>query len=98
MAIDEVDVEVPEGFTLAQNYPNPFNPLTTISFSLSITSHVRLTVFNVLGREVRVLVDDVLSVGMHEETFYAGNLPSGIYIYRLETPTETIIEKMQLVK
>ncbi len=96
--VNKVDDEIPERFALAQNYPNPFNPSTTISFSLPTITHVKLAVFDVLGIEVRVLVDDLLSVGVHEETFYAARLPSGIYIYKLETPTETITKKMQLVK
>ena len=59
---------------------------------------MRLTVFDVPGREVRVLVDDLLPVGVHEETISAGYLPSGTYIYQLETPQKIITRKMQLIK
>jgi len=89
---------VPEAFVLEANYPNPFNPQTTIRFNVPEASVVKLVVYDVLGREVRVLVDGVREAGMHEVVFDASTLPSGTYLYRLETPEGSFVRTMQLVK
>ncbi|MCG8373225.1 MAG: T9SS type A sorting domain-containing protein, partial [Balneolales bacterium] len=82
---NEDDSGVPSGFVLQQNYPNPFNPGTSINFSLPVNSRVTLTVFDVAGREVaRLLDNEILSSGSHDELFDASNLASGTYIYRLD--------------
>ena len=94
----EVGAEVPEAFVLEANYPNPFNPQTTIRFSVPESAQVKLAVYDVLGREVRVLVDGVREAGMHEVVFDASTLPSGTYLYRLETPQGSFVQTMQLVK
>ncbi|MCH8959770.1 MAG: T9SS type A sorting domain-containing protein, partial [Bacteroidetes bacterium] len=94
----EPQAEIPEGYVLEPNYPNPFNPTTTIRFSVPEASPVRLVVYDVLGRQVRVLVDGTVSAGMHEVVFEAGDLPSGTYLYRLETPQGSFVKMMQLVK
>jgi hypothetical protein len=75
---------VPTEFALRQNYPNPFNPSTTIRFELPKTSHVSLTVYDVLGREVVMLVQDEKDAGVHEVRFDGSNLASGVYFYRLQ--------------
>ena len=93
-----VQAEVPEAFVLEANYPNPFNPQTTIRFSVPEASVVKLVVFDVLGREVRVLVDGTREAGTHEVVFEAGDLPSGTYLVRLETPQGSFVQTMQLVK
>ena len=64
--------------------PNPFTAVTTILYALAETQHVRLAVYDVLGREVAVLVDEEVSAGSHSVVFEAGTLPSGTYLYRLE--------------
>jgi len=74
---------LPSAFRLLQNYPNPFNPSTTISFDVPQQSHVRLVVCDVLGREVRTLVDEEKQPGRYSVTFDASNLPTGVYLYRL---------------
>lgn len=79
----ESEAALPEGFALGQNYPNPFNPVTTIGFSMGETSTVYLAVYDVLGREVAVLVDGVQSAGQHEVRFDAAGLQTGTYLYRL---------------
>ena len=71
-------------FQLQQNFPNPFNPMTTISYELPIDSHVKLTVFDVLGREVAVLVDAVQVAGNYHMGYDASKLPSGMYFYHLD--------------
>ena len=83
---------------LLQMYPNPFNPTTTIRFSVPEASVVMLAVYDVLGREVRVLVDGVREAGTHEVVFEASGLPSGTYLVRLETPQGSFVKTMQLVK
>ncbi|RCL66043.1 MAG: T9SS C-terminal target domain-containing protein [Rhodothermaeota bacterium MED-G64] len=79
-----VGSSIPGGFTLEQNYPNPFNPLTSIRFSVSQASEVALKVYNILGAEVSVLVNETMAVGVYEVAFEASSLPSGSYFYRLE--------------
>lgn len=76
---------VPRHFALFQNYPNPFNPRTVIPFEIRSPSHVRLAIFDLLGREVAVLVDAYRPAGKHEVNFDASRLPSGVYQYRIET-------------
>lgn len=90
--------EGPDGFMLYQNFPNPFNPETTISFSIPFQMYATLHVFDILGREVAVLVDRELPAGYHEIQFNASLLPSGIYLYRLETPYNQRIKKMTFMK
>lgn len=75
---------LPNQIRLHQNYPNPFNPATTIRFEVGAASKTRLTVHDVLGRELAVLVDGSLAPGDHTVTFDAGELPSGVYLYRLQ--------------
>jgi hypothetical protein len=82
--------------SLEQNRPNPFNPVTTISFSLSEEQAVRLVVFDVHGRVVRVLTDQLLPEGRHSLHFLAEDLPSGVYLYRLETPRKVEARRMIL--
>ena len=80
---------LPSAFALEQNYPNPFNPSTTIRFQLPSGSHARLTIYDLLGRQVARLVDGTLGAGTHELRWNARALASGVYFYRLEaTPQD----------
>ena len=79
----EQEVGVPAAFALQQNYPNPFNPNTTIAFSLPSISFVTLKVYNLLGQEVAVLVNEQLPAGTYAKTFRADGLASGMYLYKL---------------
>jgi hypothetical protein len=91
----------PDGTQLAQNYPNPFNPSTVIGFRVSGAdggTPLRLAVYDVIGREVAVLVDGMMPAGAHQVAFDAGNLSSGIYLYRLETGGRTYTRRMILLK
>lgn len=92
------DSEVPDGYNLKQNYPNPFNPTTQIEFSLPEQSHVTLSVYNILGQQVEMLVNETYSQGNHTVEFDATNLPSGNYIYRLEAGDFVQSQQMMLVK
>ena len=88
----------PEVFALAQNYPNPFNPSTDISYTLKNSGQVRLSVYDILGREVAVLVNDIQAAGQHDVKFSANRLSSGIYFYKLQQANEVITKKMMLLK
>jgi hypothetical protein len=83
---------------LMPNFPNPFNPVTTIRFGLPATALVRVAVYDMLGREIKVLVDGAMPAGFHEVTFDAGSLASGLYLYRLETPEGVQVRPMTLLK
>ena len=96
--VDIEEGELPGTFALDQNYPNPFNPVTTIQYTLGAASNVKLTVFDVLGRKVATLVDGTQPTGTYEVTFEATDLPSGLYLYRLETATHTFTRSMMLLK
>ena len=85
-------------FALEQNYPNPFNPSTAIGFTLAVRSHVRLAVYDALGREVTVLRDGVADAGQHMAHFRAGDLPGGLYTARLTANGMSQTRKMLLMK
>lgn len=85
-------------FSLGQNYPNPFNPVTVIPYVLAKPSHVKLTVFNVLGEIVSTLVNSELPAGSYKSRFAAKNIPSGIYLYKLQIDDRSFVKKMMLVK
>ncbi len=85
-------------YTLHQNYPNPFNPSTAISYQLSTQSKVELKIFDVLGREIQTLVNEIQSAGNYKVNFDATNLPSGIYIYQIKADNFVQSKKMVLVK
>tara|TARA_R110000868_G_scaffold259361_5_gene517307 strand:+ start:67796 stop:70741 length:2946 start_codon:yes stop_codon:yes gene_type:complete len=95
---DDSDSEIIESFRLSQNYPNPFNPSTNIEFSIPSASAVNLSVFNIWGQKVATLVNRVLPSGLHEITFDASALASGVYIYRVQANGYTSTKKMLLIK
>jgi chitinase len=101
--ITSVEIEntikaIPSDFKLFDNYPNPFNPSTVIRFMLPVGTHVKLLVFDVLGREVEVLADKFFNQGVHDVTFNAVNLGSGVYFYTLSTENFVQTKKMMLIK
>jgi hypothetical protein len=81
---NEGSLRIPQKYNLAQNFPNPFNPVTTIKYSIPKSSIVTLKVYDILGREAAVLVNEEKPAGNYEVTFNAANLPSGIYFYRIQ--------------
>lgn len=88
----------PQSFSLRQNYPNPFNPTTTIEFSLSEQSHTRLTIYDVLGREIATLINDRLPSGNYSVLWNAATVASGVYFYRLEAGKFIQTKKLLLQK
>lgn len=90
--------ELPEAFSLSQNYPNPFNPVTNIKFDIPNASNVKLTVFDITGREIVQLVNNQLEAGTYSINFDASQLASGTYFYRIEAGDFTEVKKMLLVK
>jgi len=89
-----------KAFTLEQNYPNPFNPLTTIKFVLQKDSHVKLELFNILGEKIATLVDKEMEAGSHNYQLSISNykLPSGVYIYKLQSGEFLQTRKLMLIK
>ena len=87
-----------DGFELQQNYPNPFNPGTTIEFTLPNADFVTLKVYNVVGQEIATLVSGKLPAGIHRYTWNAGNLASGVYLYRVEAGGYSLVRKAMLMK
>lgn len=89
---------LPTEIYLNQNYPNPFNPTTTLEFALPTESSVRLTVYDVLGRELAILVDERRKAGNYKISFDGSKLPSGIYIAKLQAGERIITKRMTLIK
>lgn len=85
-------------FRLSQNYPNPFNAITTIEFSIPDAENVRLSVYDLLGKEVRTLVDGQLGAGHHTVEFNSSEVPSGLYFYRLTVGGQQSQRKMFVLK
>jgi hypothetical protein len=90
--------QVTQRFTLSPNYPNPFNPVTHIEFQIPKTELVSLKIYSVLGQEIATLIDQPLAAGQHQVRWDAGNIPSGIYFYRLTNGKYDVVKKMLLIK
>jgi hypothetical protein len=88
----------PSTYVLNQNYPNPFNPTTTIQYYIPQLSWVKLAVYNLIGQEVQILVDEEKAAGSYEIDFNASNLTSGIYFYKLQSVNFVETRKMVLLK
>ncbi len=105
----KTEIIEPGNYVLSQNYPNPFNPSTTISYTIAETGSVTLKVYNIIGVEVAVLVDEYQAAGNYQVEFIAGggsafsdgnnrHLPSGVYFYRLDSGNYSRTMKMNLMK
>jgi len=90
--------EVNYSFKLDQNYPNPFNPATSISYELQKGGLVSLKIYDVLGKEVADLIHESQDAGVHEVSFDASNLPSGTYLYKIQSGSFVQVRKMLLLK
>jgi hypothetical protein len=98
IGITPISTEVPEGFSLGQNYPNPFNPKTNVRIQMPKSGNVKLTVFDITGKEVKVPVSEYLAAGTYNIDFDASFLASGTYFYRMETVGFADVKKMILIK
>lgn len=94
----ETPAEIPSSIVLNQNYPNPFNPNTVIRFGLPKAAHATLKIYNILGQEIRTLVDQELNAGFHEVNFNASGLSSGTYIYQITSEGFMQSKKMVIMK
>src|SRR5437762_37650 len=88
----------PKAYSLSQNYPNPFNPVTVIRFQIAHSGSVKLQVFDVLGRVVATLVDDLKGPGSYAASWDAGNVASGMYVYRLAAGNFVQVRKLMVMK
>jgi hypothetical protein len=95
---ESIEIGVPDKFELSQNYPNPFNPSTVISYQLPVTGIVTLKVYNVIGQEVAEIVNEVKQAGVHTVQFDGSNLPSGVYLYKLNAGNFISTKKMMFLK
>ena len=98
IGIEPISGNVPEKYSLSQNYPNPFNPTTNIKLQIAKSGFVKLTVFDISGREAATLVNENLNAGEYNVDFNASGLSSGVYFYRIETAGFTDVKKMTLIK
>jgi hypothetical protein len=96
--VHPISSEIPSKYSLSQNYPNPFNPVTIINYQLPVSNQVRLVIYDILGREIAVLVNEKLSSGTYEVKWDGSNYPSGMYFYKLITAEYTETRKMVLIK
>jgi hypothetical protein len=101
--VDADENNIPADFHLAQNFPNPFNPSTKIEFSIPVTAHVTISIFNILGQETATILDEIKPAGNYSITWdgvdsYGQKVSSGIYIYRINADDYTDYKKMALVQ
>jgi hypothetical protein len=97
-AVEQIESKIPANFTLEQNYPNPFNPSTDIRFSMKSAGLASLIIYDMLGREVALLVHEQLQPGVYKYRFDASSFPSGTYVYELRVGSERVAKKMMLLK
>jgi N-acetylneuraminic acid mutarotase len=96
--IINTSTEIPKEFSISQNYPNPFNPTTKINFALPKSGFVSLKIYDLLGREVATLVNEVKSAGQYTANFNASQFTSGVYFYKIESNGFSQVKKMMLIK
>lgn len=98
VGIENISSDIPKSYKLSQNYPNPFNPVTNIAFDIPKSSYAVLRVFDMLGREVAMLVNEKLDAGSYRVNFDASNLSSGTYFYSLTTSSFSQTKKLTVIK
>jgi hypothetical protein len=97
-SVQQINNEIAREYTLSQNYPNPFNPTTNINFSIPKSGLVNLKVYDIMGREIKELVNSNLQAGNYIVNFEGANLPSGVYMYKITTESFSDSKRMMLVK
>jgi hypothetical protein len=98
VSVGTIGTETPSEYSLKQNYPNPFNPITNVKFSILNSGQARLIVYDVMGREVQTLVNEMLKPGKYEVSFDGSKLPSGVYYYKLDVNGFTQTRRMVMTK
>lgn len=98
IGISNISNEIPKEYKLYQNYPNPFNPATNINFDIKEAGNVNIVIYDILGQEVRTLVNEYVQPGRYKVTFDGSDYASGLYFYRITTNSFTDIKKMLMVK
>ena len=98
VGVKPISNEIPDKFSLYQNYPNPFNPTTSIKFDIPNSSHVKLIVYNILGKEIATIVNEKLSAGNYETSWDGSGYTSGVYFYRLQAGDFVSVKKMLYIK
>jgi hypothetical protein len=98
IGIHNISSEIPKEYKLFQNYPNPFNPNTNIQFDIIKFGNVKITVYDLIGREVGLIVNELLQPGRYKSDFDASNLSSGVYYYKIESNDFTDIKKLVVLK
>ncbi|HSR17693.1 MAG TPA: T9SS type A sorting domain-containing protein [Ignavibacteriaceae bacterium] len=96
--IDENQLGIPAEFKLSQNYPNPFNPSTKIRYEIPTESKVLIKIYDILGREVAMLINDFQKAGRYQVEWNAGNLASGVYFYSIKAGDFHSVKKLMLLK
>jgi len=91
-------IEIPNKYRLSQNFPNPFNPKTRIEFSIPKQNYVTLKIYDILGREIKTLVNELKSPGIYIADLDGSEFSSGVYFYRIEAGDFTDVKKMILIK
>ncbi len=97
-SVETLSTDLPLEYRLEPNFPNPFNPATTIRFALRARGEVTVRIFDLLGREITTLLKEELPAGVHQVVFDATELPSGVYLYRIQTDGFCQTRKLLLVK
>ncbi|MBN1997206.1 T9SS type A sorting domain-containing protein [candidate division KSB1 bacterium] len=97
-AVNDRESDLPSNFELSQNYPNPFNPTTKIPFHLHEKSHVRLSLFNILGEEILTIADNDFDAGYHEVMLDASHLAAGVYVYKMHADGYIEVKKLAVIK
>ena len=96
--INYTGTDAPVSYELSQNYPNPFNPSTTIKYQIPEDGMVTLQIYDILGKEVKTLVNENKAAGRYEVNFDASDLATGVYLYRIKVNDFVSVKKMLLVK
>jgi len=96
--VEELEEGIPSEFDLSQNYPNPFNPITLIKYQVPEASLVSIKVYDLIGREVTVLVNEIKQPGNYQISFDGKNLASGIYFYKMKAAEFVSVKKMNILK
>jgi hypothetical protein len=94
----DISGSIPNEYFLNQSYPNPFNPTTTIAYGIPRNAQVSIVIYDLLGQKVQTLVNSNQSAGIHQVTWDASNLPSGVYLYQIKAGNYSASKKMQLLK